>query len=229
MGDSLKPEQIPTPQIDHSLDTPQSRDRSVNQLGAVANFMPSKLAHFPRIPGIEAVGTVEAAPGGEFAAGAQVATMMGGMGREFDGGYAEYVRVPAGQVIGFTSDLPWATLGAVPEMLQTAAGSPDVGVRATRGESLLIRGGTSSVGMALAVLAKLRGLRVLATTRNPDKAGRLRRLGVDHVIIDDGEIAPQVRDLVPGGVDGAVELVGVNVPASSPAVRGRTSADDAPR
>ena len=96
---------------------------------------------FPRIPGIEAVGTVEDAPGGEFEAGAQVATMMGGMGREFDGGYAEYVRVPAGQVIGFTSSLPWATLGAVPEMLQTAAGSLDVGVRARPGESLLIRGG----------------------------------------------------------------------------------------
>lgn len=166
---------------------------------------------FPRIPGIEAVGVVEAAPGGEIPVGTQVATMMGGMGRSFDGGYAEYVLVPVGQVIPFTSDLPWGTLGAVPEMLQTAAGSLDVGVQATAGQSLLIRGGTSSVGMAVAVLAKLRGLTVLATTRNPEKAASLHRLGVDHVLIDTGDIAGQVRELVSGGVDGAVELVGVNV------------------
>lgn len=166
---------------------------------------------FPRIPGIEAVGVVEAAPGGEFPAGTQVATMMGGMGREFDGGYAEFVSVPATQVIPFTSTLPWSTLGAVPEMLQTAAGSLDVGVQAAAGQTLLIRGGTSSVGMALAVLAKLRGLTVLATTRNPSKTAALRDLGVDHVLIDDGQIAGRARELLPGGVDAAVELVGVNV------------------
>jgi NADPH:quinone reductase-like Zn-dependent oxidoreductase len=165
---------------------------------------------FPRIPGIEAVGVVERAPGGEFAAGTKVATMMGGMGRSFDGGYAEFVKVPAGQVIPFSSDLPWMTLGAVPEMLQTAAGSLDVGVQASPGQTLLIRGGTSSVGMALAVLAKLRDLTVISTTRNPQKVPSLTRLGVDQVLIDDGELASSVRDLVPGGVDTAVELVGVN-------------------
>lgn len=84
---------------------------------------------FPRIPGIEATGVVEAAPGGQFACGTQVMTMMGGMGRVFDGGYAEYVVVPASQVIAFSSRLPWAQLGAVPEMLQTADGSLRVGWR----------------------------------------------------------------------------------------------------
>src|SRR5881409_2827792 len=54
---------------------------------------------FPRIPGIEATGGVDAAPGGELAPGQQVVTMMGGMGRTFDGGYAEYTVVPAAQVI----------------------------------------------------------------------------------------------------------------------------------
>ena len=44
--------------------------------------------------------------------GTQVVTMMGGMGRAFDGGYAEYVLVPAAQVIAFPSDLPWEQLGA---------------------------------------------------------------------------------------------------------------------
>ena len=69
---------------------------------------------FPRVLGIEATGVVEAAPGGELESGQQVMTMMGGMGRQFDGGYAEYTCVPAAQVIPFHSDLGWATLGAVP-------------------------------------------------------------------------------------------------------------------
>lgn len=53
---------------------------------------------FPRVLGIEAVGLVEDAPGKEFEKGATVATAMGGMGRQFDGGYAEYTCVPATQV-----------------------------------------------------------------------------------------------------------------------------------
>jgi NADPH:quinone reductase-like Zn-dependent oxidoreductase len=163
---------------------------------------------FPRVLGIEATGVVAAAPGGEFPVGQQVATMMGGMGRTFDGGYAEYTCVPASQVIPFRSELDWATLGAVPEMLQTAHGSLAVGLDAQPGQSLLIRGGTSSVGMAAAVLAKDRGLTVLSTTRRPERAAALEAIGVDHVIVDDGEIAPLVRDIVPAGVDTALELVG---------------------
>ena len=165
---------------------------------------------FPRVPGIEATGLVAAAPGGEFAAGDQVVTMMGGMGRVFDGGYAEYVVVPAGQVITFRSGLPWEHLGAVPEMLQTAYGSLAVGVRPEPGGSLLIRGGTSSIGLALIVLAKQRGLTVYATSRRQQARDRLERLGADHVPIDDGAVADQVRAITPDGVDGAVELVGVN-------------------
>jgi NADPH:quinone reductase-like Zn-dependent oxidoreductase len=163
---------------------------------------------FPRVLGIEATGIVTAAPGGEFAVGQQVVTMMGGMGRTFDGGYAEYTCVPASQVIPFHSSLDWATLGAVPEMLQTAYGSLTVGLDMQPGQSLLIRGGTSSVGMAAAVLAKDRGLTVLSTTRRPDRSAALTALGVDHVIVDDGEVAPKVRVIVPAGVSLALELVG---------------------
>ena len=163
---------------------------------------------FPRVLGIEATGVVADCPGGEFTVGQQVAAMMGGMGRVFDGGYAEYTCVPVGQVLAFESTLDWATLGAVPEMLQTSYGSLTVGLDARPGESILIRGGTSSVGMATAVLAKRRGMTVLATTRNPSKADALRGVGVDHVVIDDGEVAPQVREIVPDGVDDALELIG---------------------
>jgi len=75
---------------------------------------------FPRILGIEAVGLVKSAPGGEFQKGDIVASAMGGMGRDFDGGYAEYTCVPATQVQLIKTTLPWETLGAIPEMLQTA-------------------------------------------------------------------------------------------------------------
>jgi NADPH:quinone reductase-like Zn-dependent oxidoreductase len=163
---------------------------------------------FPRILGIEATGTVSACPGGEFVEGQQVATMMGGMGRTFDGGYAEYTCVPSSQVIAFSSDLDWATLGAVPEMLQTAYGSLIIGLDAQQGQSILIRGGTSSVGMAAAVLAKRLGMIVLSTTRNPGKIESLTKIGVDHAFVDDGSVAEQVRDILPNGVDTAIELVG---------------------
>ncbi|NUU17777.1 zinc-binding dehydrogenase [Cellulomonas humilata] len=166
---------------------------------------------YPRIPGIEAAGVVQDAPGGELAPGTQVVTLMGGMGRTIDGGYAQYVLVPAAQVIPFTSDLPWDVLGAIPEMLQTAYGTLAVGVRPTAGQSLLVRGGTSSIGLTLAVLGKMQGLTVLSTTRSPARTALLDSVGVDHVLIDDGTIAPAVREPYPDGVDGAVELVGVNV------------------
>lgn len=166
---------------------------------------------FPRIPGIEAVGMVDSDPSGLLSPGQQVATMMGGMGRSFDGGYAQFVTVPSAQVLPFRSDLDWELLGAVPEMLQTAYGSLETGLHAAPGDTILVRGGTSSVGLAVAVLAKQRGITVISTTRSEHRRALLESVGVDHAIIDSGAVAPLVRELVPEGVHGAVELVGVNV------------------
>ena len=163
---------------------------------------------FPRVLGIEATGTVAESPGGEFIVGQQVAALMGGMGRTFDGGYAEYTSVPVRQVVPFTSDLDWATIGAVPEMLETSNGALTVGLDAQPGQSILIRGGTSSIGMATAVLAKRLDMTVLSTTRNPHRADTLRSIGVDHPLVDDGNVATQVRSIFPDGVDAALELIG---------------------
>jgi len=120
---------------------------------------------YPRVLGIEASGVVDLDPAGELAPGTQAATMMGGMGRSFDGGYAQYVVVPREQVITFSSPLEWDAIGSVPETLQTAYGALTTALDLRSGQSLLVRGGTSALGLAAAALAVDRGCRVLATSR----------------------------------------------------------------
>jgi NADPH:quinone reductase-like Zn-dependent oxidoreductase len=164
--------------------------------------------HFPRILGIEGVGIVEEAPGGEFKKGETVATVMGGMGRQFDGSYAEYTCVPARQLQVIHSKLPWETVGAVPEMLQTAWGSVFKALALKKAEHLLVRGGTTSVGLAAAAIAKKFGAHVTSTTRNPEREALLRKSGADQIFIDSGSIAADVRKVYPGGVDKVLELVG---------------------
>jgi NADPH:quinone reductase-like Zn-dependent oxidoreductase len=163
---------------------------------------------FPRVLGIECAGVVDAAPGTWLLPGQKVVAMMGGMGRVMDGGYAEYTVVPRECVIPIETDLPWETVGALPEMLQTSYGSLTVGLDAQPGQILLIRGGTSSIGMATTALAKDIGMEVISTTRRPERADALKANGADHVIVDTGEIAPAVREIIPDGVHAALELVG---------------------
>jgi NADPH:quinone reductase-like Zn-dependent oxidoreductase len=99
-------------------------------------------------------------------------------------------------------------LGAIPELFQTAYGSLFPALAIQPGETLLIRGGTSSVGMLAAQLAHLAGLTVISTTRNPQKESALRENGATHVLIDDGQLNESVRAIFPQGVDKVLELVG---------------------
>lgn len=168
----------------------------------------SPTVQLPRVLGIECVGTVVSAPGGQFTAGQHVCAMMGGMGRAFDGSYAEYTCVPVASVFPVATTLPWEVLGALPEMLQTVHGSLQTGLGVQAGETLLIRGGTSSIGLATLAMAKQSGLRVVSTSRNHSKAAMLRAAGADDVVVDDGHIAAAIQARYPSGVDRVLELIG---------------------
>ena len=168
----------------------------------------SASVEFPRVLGIECVGEVLDSGDTDLAPGTRVAALMGGMGREFDGSYAEMTLVPRDSVFAIQSDLPWSHFGALPEMLQTSHGSLHQGLEIREGETLLIRGGTSSVGLATLVLAKEAGLTVISTTRSLAKERMLREAGADDVVMDTGEIVGELRRHVRGGVDRVLELIG---------------------
>ena len=165
---------------------------------------------FPRVLGIECVGEVEYDPTGEFKPGQKVAAFMGEMGRAFDGSYAEYTVLPKSILCPFDSELAWEQLGAIPEMFQTTYGSLHLALKIQKNETLLIRGGTSSIGMLASQLAKISGLRVIATTRNPEKKGLLLQNGADHVLIDDGNLSVKIKQGFPGGINKVLELVGTS-------------------
>jgi NADPH:quinone reductase-like Zn-dependent oxidoreductase len=159
--------------------------------------------------GIEAVGVVDAVGDGvHLAPGQKVATMMGGLGRDIDGSYAEYTLVDAANVIPFDTDLGWDVVGALPEMLQTAHGSITTGLGLKSGQTVLIHGGTSTVGLTAIAIAHHLGATVIATTRNPARAELLTRVGADHALTDDDTLPDAIRAIAPDGIDAALEFVG---------------------
>lgn len=166
----------------------------------------------PRIPGIECVGVVADPSDSRFRAGERVAALMGGMGRSFDGGYAEYVLVPEKNVFsieGF-ADLSWDELAAIPETWFTAFGSLFECLRLQSGESLLVRGGTSALGLAAAQIAKALDCFVVSTTRSAAKREKLLAVGVDAALVDKGEgsLLEAARGVSPRGFDAVLDLVG---------------------
>lgn len=163
---------------------------------------------FPRVLGLECVGVVHDPGDTDLAEGATVMALMGGMGRSYDGSYATHLTVPRSQVFTFESSLDWAELGALPETYNTAWGVCVENVALNSGDRVLIRGGTSALGMACASLAKHLGCEVVGTTRKPAKARTLAGSpSFDAVVIDDGNLVDRIGAQW-GAVTAVVECVG---------------------
>jgi len=161
--------------------------------------------------GIEAAGTVESDPSGKLTPGTSAVAIVGGMARSRNGSYAELVTVPARNVVSVRTNLDWPELAAIPEVYATAWTVLHGNLSLEPGESLLIRGATSTVGQAAVNLGVDHGATVIATTRNLDRESQLRDLGAHEVLIDEGKLAEKVRDIQPDGVDAVLELVGNSV------------------
>jgi NADPH:quinone reductase len=198
----------PVPDVDQVLIKIKAFGLNRSELMTRKGLSPSVI--FPRVLGIECVGEIEIDPSGEFKKGQRVAALMGEMGRQYDGSYAEYTVVPKSIVLPFTSPLPWEQLGAFPEMFQTVYGSLHMALEISKGETLLIRGGTSSIGMLAAQMAKNFGLKVIATTRNPEKEKIIMENGADEVLIDDGQLSSKVKSRFNNSIDKVLELVGTS-------------------
>ncbi|OBH87751.1 zinc-binding alcohol dehydrogenase family protein [Mycobacterium sp. E2989] len=163
-------------------------------------------AQAAEVSGIECVGVVESCPGGEFPVGAKVAALMGGLGRTINGSYAQYTRVRATNVALMEADLPWADLAAMPETYAVAWTCLFRNLNLKAGQTLVLRGATSSLGQAALKLAVGAGARVVATTRNRGRFAMLEELGSSRVELERRDLAAHIAESK--RIDAVLDLVG---------------------
>lgn len=170
----------------------------------------------PIVPGIECVGIVEDPSNSQFKKGDPVVALMGGMGRSFNGSYAEYALLPITHVFSANTKLDWIKMAAVPETFFTAYGSLMECLQLKKEDTLLIHGATSALGLAGIQLAKAIGCTVISTTRKSERLDLLKKVGADYACVDDEYLSKRIHDIFPDGITKVLELVGpVAIPTTS--------------
>ena len=167
-------------------------------------------AEAAEVSGIECVGIVDSCPGGEFPIGAKVAALMGGLGRTINGSYAEYARVRAANVALIESDLPWSDLAALPETYAVAWTCLFRNLNLTAGQTLVLRGATSSLGQAALKMAVAADARVVATARSRERFSMLEELGASRVEVERRDLAAHLAESKAESkqIDAVLDLVG---------------------
>jgi len=151
-------------------------------------------AEIADVSGIECVGIVKSCPGGEFAVGTKVAALMDGLGRTVNGSYAEYTRAPVTNV------------AAIPETYATAWTCLFRNLEIVSGQTLVIRGATSSFGQAALNMAVNAGAKVIATTRSADRFPMLESLGASRGEIEGPDLSKRIAEA--RKIDAVLDLVG---------------------
>lgn len=160
------------------------------------------------ISGIECVGVVAADPQRKLKGGQRVAAIMGGMGRTINGSYAEYTCVPRNNVVTIDTSLEWPELAAIPESYATAWACLHQNLRLDGLETVVVRGGTSALGLAAINIAASSNRKVIATTRNPNNIPLLESLGAYQATLDSPSLSDAIRSEFPAGVDAVLDIVG---------------------
>ncbi|WP_125710422.1 alcohol dehydrogenase catalytic domain-containing protein [Lacticaseibacillus porcinae] len=176
--------EVPTPKVRPGWTLVKVHGFGINHSEIFTRDGQSPSVKFPRILGIEVVGTIVATSVPDsLTVGQTVVSLMGEMGRAYDGSYAEYVLLPNAQVYPVTTNLDWAELAAIPETFYTAFGIFK-SLRLQAGDRVLIRAATSGVGVAILKLMKASGIQltVTGTTRSNQKDDALKALGIDVII-----------------------------------------------
>jgi len=172
--------------------------------------------HYPvppgasELPGLEVAGTIVSGDAAAMAAagfepGDRVCALVAG------GGYAELCVAPVGQCLPVPAGLSDVEGASLPETFFTVWSNVFDRGRLQPGETLLVQGGTSGIGVTAIQLAKAAGARVIATAGSDDKCSACVALGADHAVnyrthdfvaevkrLTDGKGANVVLDMVAG-------------------------------
>lgn len=190
-AEQLKLKEVPIPQVKPGWSLVRIRSFGVNRSEIFTRRGYSPSVEFPRILGIECTGLIAASTDEKrLPVGQKVISIMGEMGRAFDGSYAQYTLLPNTQIYPVQTELSWEDLAAVPETGYTAYGSL-VNMHLSLDAKILIRGATSGTGIT--ALKMIRGkyphASVTGSTRKKEKEEMLKRAGFDEVIVDlDGKL-----------------------------------------
>jgi NADPH:quinone reductase-like Zn-dependent oxidoreductase len=202
--DVLGIREIPEPEPQAGDAVIQVKTLGINH--AEMHMRKGEWAEIADVSGIERVGVVKSCPGGEFAAGTKVAALMGGLGRTINGSYAEYTRAPVTNVAAIESGLSWGDLAAIPETYATAWTCLFRNLEIAKGQTLVIRGATSSFGQAALNMAVNAGVKVIATTRNRDRFPMLEALGASRVEVEGPDLSRRIAEAKQ--LDAVLDLVG---------------------
>lgn len=160
------------------------------------------------LPGLEVAGVIEsgdadAMVAAGLAVGDRVCALVAG------GGYAEYCVAPVGQCLQVPAGFDDVQAASLPETFFTVWSNVFDRARLQPGETLLIQGGTSGIGVTAIQLAKALGARVIATAGSDEKCAACLALGADHAInYKTQDFSAVARELTDGkGVDVVLDMV----------------------